>query len=209
VKTNPLVIVFTGNAQNAILTSEVIWKGFGKNMHVATMNYRSYGHSEGSPTEGNLFADALAFTQHMKDTYKSAEVYLLGISLGTGVAGYVASKEAVDGLILMTPYDSIANVGKGQYPFLPVNYLIQHKFETTKHIKILQAPVAIIRAGNDRVILNKRTDNLIKYITNLVHDVTVPNMEHTGILEPANRKTLKETLQKALISIQKAKKSAL
>ncbi|MAI07408.1 MAG: hypothetical protein CMF61_00480 [Magnetococcales bacterium] len=199
----PLLILFTGNAQNAILAGEGIWKGFEENINLATMNYRNYGNSEGQPTEKNIFKDAVAFTKFIKSEYPSEKVYLMGISLGTGIASYVASQIDVDGVILMTPYDSIVNVGQAQYPFLPVKFLIKHPFDTTLHIQNVQAPVAIMRAGNDKVILSERTNNLVNFVPNLAYDHTVPNMEHTEILEPQNRKLLISELKKAFQALTK------
>lgn len=198
-----MVILFSGNAQNAILAGDGIWKGFEKNINLATMNFRNYGYSQGMPTEKNIFKDAVAFTKFIKSEYPAEKIYLMGISLGTGVASYVASQIDVDGVILMTPYDSIKNVAKAQYPFLPIEWLIKHPFDTTIHIQSVKAPVAIIRAGDDRVILSERTDNLVKYIPNLVYDYSVPNMEHTEILEPQNRNLLVSELKKAFQTLKK------
>lgn len=199
----PMLILFTGNAQNAILAADGIWKGFEENINLATVNYRSYGNSEGQPSEENMFKDALAFTKFIKSEHPSETVYLMGISLGTGVASYVASQIDVDGVILMTPYDSIKNVAKAQYPFLPVEWLIKHSFDTTVHIQNVQAPVAIMRAGDDKVILNERTTNLTKFVPNLAYDHTVPDMEHTEILELHNRKLLISELKKAFQALTK------
>tara|TARA_Y100000296_G_scaffold31032_1_gene35989 strand:- start:9529 stop:10323 length:795 start_codon:yes stop_codon:yes gene_type:complete len=202
-KKAPNLVLFAGNAQNALLAAEVIWNSFNQRLNVYTINYRSYGNSQGKPTEENIFADSLAFTHHIAENYNNnAPVYLMGISLGTGVASYVASQKKVDGLILMTPFDSIEKVAAGQYPFLPVKYLIKHRFDSAYHIQTVQAPVAIIRAGEDEVIAKSRTDALVEHIPNLAHDYTVPAMAHTEVLENRNHDLLQKVVLKAYQAIQ-------
>ncbi|MFT7144100.1 MAG: alpha-beta hydrolase superfamily lysophospholipase [Alphaproteobacteria bacterium] len=201
--TAPVIILFTGNAQNATSVIDVIFEGFEKNVNISTVNYRSFGYSEGTPSEEFLFSDALEFTKHAKKSFPNKKVHLMGISLGTGVASYTASKENVDGLILFTPYDSIESVAKSDYPWLPVSYLLKNKFNSVQHLQSVKAPIAIYRAGQDEVISKKHTDALANAAKNLAYYKTVEGMKHTQILDPSQNKKLKETLKEAMQSLEK------
>ena len=106
----PLVLYFGGNAE------EVSWmiEGSASAHGVAwlLMDYRGYGASEGAPSERALVADA-------KTLYDNAaklpgvdpkRIYAFGRSLGSGVAVALAAQRPLAGVILATPFDSLAAV---------------------------------------------------------------------------------------------------
>ncbi len=89
------------------------------------VNYRGYGLSEGQPSETKLYRDALALYDRAtrRPDIDSGRVIVMGRSLGTGVATYLASQRPVAGVVLISPYDSLVQVAREAYPFLPVNLL--------------------------------------------------------------------------------------
>ena len=58
----------------------------------------------------------------------------------------------VDKLILITAYDSITEIAKKHYPFLPVNLMIKHAFNSKEHVKNLKIPTLILSAEHDKII---------------------------------------------------------
>tara|TARA_R110000868_G_scaffold411733_1_gene708249 strand:+ start:81776 stop:82585 length:810 start_codon:yes stop_codon:yes gene_type:complete len=201
-----VVILFTGNAQNALLVGKNIFEGYNEKSHIATMNYRSYGRSEGNPTQETLFADALAFTQYIKTTFPKSKMYIMGISLGTGVATYVAANLNVDGVLLFTPYDSLLKIAKIDYPYLPTSWLLKHPFNSLEYIQKITAPTAIMIAENDTVIPHVSTKNLIKHGKNIVHTQVMSGMSHTEYLEVRNLELQKIVIKKAMEDIVNASK---
>ena len=115
------VVYFGGNAERPE-ESIPVFKVIFDSQTVYLINYRGYGESDGSPTEEGLYADALAVCDHVSRNH--SKVTVIGRSLGTGVATYVASKREVDGLVLVEPFDSIVNVARASYPFLPVKLFL-------------------------------------------------------------------------------------
>jgi uncharacterized protein len=123
------------------------------------VNYRGYGGSTGTPTEQALFDDALAVFDHVRARH--ANVAVAGRSLGSGVAVHLARERPVSRLVLVTPYDSIANVAAGIYPFLPVRWLVRDKFDSASRIGAVRAPVLVVVAERDEVIPRARTQALV------------------------------------------------
>ncbi|MGI9502769.1 MAG: alpha/beta hydrolase, partial [Geminicoccaceae bacterium] len=152
-----LLIGFGGNAQDADILGQELAETFA-DMHVAVFHYRGYGDSAGKPSEAALFADALAIHDHLVQALGATSVHALGISLGSGVAGYLSKERALDGVILVTPYDSIEAVAKQAYPWLPVGLLLKHRFKTVDLMAGNPTPAAIIAAEHDGVIKPERTD---------------------------------------------------
>ena len=84
-----------------------------------------------SPPKPALFSDALAiYDQHSATTRFAISAY--GRSLGSGVAVYLAANRPLDKLILLTPYDSIADRRAKLYPMFPVRYLIKDRFDSAR-----------------------------------------------------------------------------
>jgi len=133
--------------------------------------YRGYGNSTGEPTEEHLYRDALHIFEQIKAKHKL--ISLMGRSLGSGVATYVAAHRQVEKLILVTPFDSIENVAKTVYWMLPVSLLIKDKFQSLHRVKNITAKTYIFIAENDRVIPRASTERLIAQFTDQLMAVTV------------------------------------
>lgn len=112
--------------------------------------YRGYSGNAGQPTEAGLYADALVHYDRVRA--KHATVALIGRSLGSGVATYVASKRSVERLVLVTPYDSLQNVAQEKYPWMPIGLLLDDKFESWRRAPALKLPVTLLIAAQDRLI---------------------------------------------------------
>ena len=144
------------------------------------VNYRSYGESEGAASEENLFGDALAIYDSVK--HKHTNIDLLGKSLGSGIAVYVAAHRSVHKVALVTPYDSIANVAKSHYPIFPVSLILQDKYESWKYSDKITAPTLSVAAAHDQIIPAESTDNLATHINPaLLRVKQIKDVDHNSI----------------------------
>ncbi len=151
------MIYFGGNAEAVIFNSEPFLKNF-SDYTIYLANYRGYGGSTGSPTEQGLYSDALALYDQVHTNHNA--VSLMGRSLGSGIATYLASERAVSHLALITPYDSISNVAQTHYPIYPVGLMIKDKFDSAEKAASVSAPVLIIMAEHDSLIPNSHSIKL-------------------------------------------------
>jgi hypothetical protein len=117
---------------------------------VYLINYRGYGASEGSPTETALFSDALAIYDHIRKQHSSISAY--GRSLGSGVAVYLAAMRPLEQVILLTPYDSVAEVAQKRYSLFPLRYLVKDRFDSVSRAEQITTEVLIASAELDREI---------------------------------------------------------
>lgn len=191
-KDAPLVIYFGGNADDA--TRILLHVKSLDEVDILSFNYRGYVKSSGKPSEKALFGDAL----RIYDEYaKDKKVILIGRSLGTGVASYLASKREVAGVILITPYDSIVSIAKRKYPIFPIDILLRHKFESTKYISQVKAPVSLIEVKDDNVITKWHFDKIKEKVPNLSKHVLLENTTHGEVLEhPLFEEKIKEMIEK-------------
>jgi len=145
----PLVLYFGGNAEQVSwMAAEVRQRA--PQTSWLLVDYRGYGSSAGAPSETALVADALAWYDQYAGSNKA--IYLFGRSLGSGVAVQLAAARPVDGVILVAPYDSMVELGRHHYPFLPVRWLLKHRFESLPHAAVVAAPLLCLVAERDEVI---------------------------------------------------------
>ncbi len=143
------VIYFGGNSE-LITHRRGFFEDVFRDYSVYLINYRGYGNSEGSPSEAGFFADALAIYDSVSPRHESITAY--GRSLGSGVAVYLAANRSLEKLILLTPYDSIAEIGRKMYPLFPVRYLIRDRFDSAARAGAIDIPVLITSAEFDREV---------------------------------------------------------
>ncbi len=83
---------------------------------------------------------------------KARPVILFGRSLGSGIAALAARNPAVDGLILLSPYRSIADIAAQRFSFMPVRWLLRHNIDATLALDALPQRVLALYALGDRVV---------------------------------------------------------
>ena len=148
------IIYFGGNAEpvsNNIDPFRVYLSGY----DIYLLSYRGYGGSDGKPSETGFYDDAIKLYDFVSTDYDS--VSIIGRSLWSGVATYVASQRPTERLALITPYDSIENVAQEKFPFFPVSLLLTEKYNSVGRAHLISAPTLIVTAEHDRVIPARRT----------------------------------------------------
>jgi pimeloyl-ACP methyl ester carboxylesterase len=148
----PAVVYFGGNAEEVSFT--LAEPGWPREWSIVALNYRGYGASEGAPGERALVADALAIYDAVaaREDIDPSRIVPFGRSLGTALAARVAAARPVAGAVLVSPFDSLAAIGRHHYPWLPVSLLLRHRFEALADAARSRAPLLAIVAGADMII---------------------------------------------------------
>jgi uncharacterized protein len=176
------VIYFGGNAEEVSLGLGEIAEAF-PDSAVYAMHYRGYSGSTGKPSEENLLADARALFDLVAESHD--QIFLAGRSLGSGLAVHLASEREVAGLLLITPFDSLVNVAKHYYPWLPVNLLLLDRYESWKYASKVTAPTLIVAAEQDSIIPKRCTVNLEKsFPEGICQSITIKDADHNFISLP-------------------------
>ena len=151
---NPVIVYFHGNAgtQADRYNRAIGFATLGYGVLMPT--YRYNAAAGGEPSEEALIADGeavldWAFTQGVAPS----QIVLFGESLGTGVAVALAGDASkVAGIILDSPFDSIAAVAARRYWFAPVNWLLRDRFDSDRRIRDVTVPLLIGHGARDRLI---------------------------------------------------------
>lgn len=174
------LIYFGGNAESIEGMREEFAQWFPDHSSYLVA-YRGFGASEGKPDERALFADALAVFDQVQARHRGAAVVVIGRSLGSGVASYLASRRPVARLALITPFDSLAAVAQAHYSWLPVRRLLKDRYESTRYLAQYHGPVLVLRAGRDEVIPSANTERLIASLATPPQVIEVPDADHNTI----------------------------
>ena len=180
------VIYFGGNGEQIEWNAPEFQSSIPK-VTVYLVPYRGYGGNPGQVTEENLYRDALNLFDTIKPNYKN--ISLIGRSLGTGVATYVAAKRNIKKLILVTPYDSIVKLAQDNYSMFPVSLLIKDRFDSAERAAGITAKTLIMIAENDEVIPRSNTENLIRHFKQKPKVVVFKSAGHNSISDTADYQT--------------------
>jgi pimeloyl-ACP methyl ester carboxylesterase len=192
-----LILGFSGNATNAGVTAAMLHDLY-PDADVVAFHYRGYPPSGGRAGAAALQEDALLIHDAMRARLAPARLIVAGFSVGSGVAAYLAGHRPVDGLILVTPFDSLARVSAGHYPWVPVRLLFRNMMDPTDDLRGVPIPVAIVAGGRDTLVVPERTQALRLSLSNLVYDRTIPEAGHNDIYQNATFATAMREALRAL-----------
>lgn len=157
--------------------------------------YRGYGGSDGEPSRDAILTDALAVYDEVARRHSGQPVALVGRSLGSGVASWVASQRTATKLVLITPFDSLSHVAKSHYPWLPVNLLMRERYDSADWLRARTQPTLVIRATDDEVIPSKNTDALLLALPTSTRVVTIEGDHNNLSANPAYIEALRAFLR--------------
>lgn len=149
----PTVVMFHGNG-GSLRGERYRLKHFkDAQMGALLVAYRGYSGNGGTPNEEGLYADARAALDWLeKGGVASASVVLYGISLGTGVATKMAAERQVAAVVLEAPYTSTVDVAAFRFPIVPVDWLMEDRFESLRRIGQVTEPLLVMHGSSDYVI---------------------------------------------------------
>ena len=172
------LLYFGGNAEDVSRTVADLAGTF-PGAALYGLHYRGYGGSTGSPSETALFNDALALFDHVHAAHP--EVTIIGRSLGSAIAVFVASRRPTKRLVLVTPFDSLADAAAAHYPFLPVKWILRDKFESGRYAPLVSAPTLIVAAENDELIPRESTERLSRRFRPGLSTTVVLSGDHNSV----------------------------
>ncbi len=140
-----------GNISHRLETVEVL---LDLGVDVLLFDYRGYGRSDGSPSEANLYVDAIACLDWLSTVKNvpSESVVVFGRSLGGAVAIDLARRRSCAGLIVESSFTSAADMGRLMFPYFPVGVLLKHGFDSVEKIDRVNCPVLVMHSPDDEMI---------------------------------------------------------
>lgn len=148
------VLVAPGNAGHRGLRVPLAAELAGHGLGVLLLEYRGFGGNPGSPTEEGLALDVRAAYEHLvhEAGVEQGSLVYFGESLGAAVVTELAVERAPAGLVLRSPFTSLADVGRVHYPFLPLGRLLRDRFDVVGAVARVDVPTAVVLGTRDRIV---------------------------------------------------------
>ena len=152
-KKNKTILYFHGNAGDLTNRVHKLNELNKLDVNILIISWRGFSGNPGKPTEKNLYNDARKSVEWLNETgVTNKNIILYGESLGTGVATELGQNNSFSGIVLESPFTSIADAAKIYYPYLPVNLLLKDRYDTIKKIKNIKIPVLIMHGKKDNIV---------------------------------------------------------
>ena len=152
------VIVFHGNGGQSVRRDHFV-EGFQSPNTLGTwevyiLEYPGFGSRPGDPSEEVLVSAAVDGVERLLAEDSSRPVYVVGESLGTGVASQVAAAypDAVPAILLITPFTSIVDVGAARFPGFLVRAILEDRYDNEAALSRYDGRVGFLLAGEDSVV---------------------------------------------------------
>ncbi len=152
-KNKKTILFFHGNAGSLINRVYKLNELDKLDVNILLISWRGFSENLGKPTEKNLYHDARKSVEWLNNIgVDNKKIILYGESLGTGVAIELGQKNLFAGIILESPFTSIADAAKIYYPYLPINLLLKDRYDSIKKIKNIKIPILIMHGKKDDIV---------------------------------------------------------
>jgi fermentation-respiration switch protein FrsA (DUF1100 family) len=147
---------------------------------VLIFDYPGYGRSGGVPTEAGCYAAADAGYDWLTDSrgLRPEAVMLYGGSLGGAVAIDVAARRQHRALVLVSPFSSMADMARRQFPWLPTRWLVRDQWDNLAKIRLCRRPVFIGHGTADRVVPFAQGERLFAAANEPKQFFAMPGYDH-------------------------------
>lgn len=152
---------------------------------VLAIDYRGFGKSTlRTPSEKAAYEDAEAAWAKLASWAPNAKRYVVGHSLGGGVATYIAAKMSdVSGAVLEGTFTSVPEMAKTmKWGVFAFDAIITQRFENLARIKDIRCPVLIAHGAADAVVPVQMGEQLYAATTAPKKFFRVENAGHTNLM---------------------------
>ena len=187
----PLVIYFGGNGEVSyqhMRSRQMLdmWQYF-YGYHYLFLDYDGYGLNSGRTHYRNMYETALAAYEFaLSHPYvDSSNIVVMGFSLGTSSAVYLAANRDVSGLILMAPYANGYDLYNSVLPIFrgPMRFLVRQKLPSDYYAPNVSSPVLVIASRADEIVPFSSAVSLADAFLVEVDFVELDGASHNGMFD--------------------------
>lgn len=155
---SPTILYLHGNDMNISHVHDIADASHIHSMgyNVLMIDYRGFGKSTGGvPSEAKVYEDAEAAWNYLIKQRSAVpqRTFIYGHSLGGAIAIDLAihHPEAA-GLITESTFTTMVDMGKQIYGYMPVDWLLNQRFDSLDKVSRLKIPVLFIHGTWDRIV---------------------------------------------------------
>ncbi|MCB2406536.1 alpha/beta hydrolase [Hymenobacter lucidus] len=162
---------------------------------VFMLDYRGYGKSGGSISSQEQFlSDVQVAYRQLLTQFTEEQIIILGYSLGTGAAAWLAAQQHPRLLLLQAPYFSMRATARQHYPWVP-GFIVRYPLGTDAVLPRVKCPVVIFHGEHDEVIDYQTTLRLKALLKPQDQFITLAGAGHNGMTSnPDYQRAVQEIL---------------
>lgn len=173
------IIYFGGNAESMAPAGALLRTLFPEHAIYLPL-YPGYGGSPGEPDEQALYAEALNLYDSIADRHR--QISVIGRSLGSAVATYLAAERDLEKLVLVTPFDSMESLAQETISIYPMELMLRDKYDSASRARDIDEPVLMIVASGDEIVSRSHSDRLrVAFDASQVDEVIVDKSTHNSV----------------------------
>jgi alpha-beta hydrolase superfamily lysophospholipase len=159
------------------------------------LDYPGYGKSSGHITsQQKLFIDIKTAYDTVRKNYPESQVVILGYSIGTGPAAWLAAQSHPKMLILLAPYYSLTDISFKTHPYLP-HFILKYPINTYLYLQHTTARIVIFHGDLDQKIYCGSSYKLKPYLKSTDKLIILKGQTHNYFdYNPVFEKDLKKLL---------------
>lgn len=177
----PVVLYCHGNAGNISHRIEALAQLHRLGLSVFIFDYRGYGKSAGKPSEDGTYQDALGARAWLRQQgVEPSRTIYFGRSLGAAVALQLALEQPPAGLVLETPFTSIAAMGRHHYPLLyrALGWLVDLDYDNLRKIPAVKTRLLITHGTADTIVSPAMAKQLYQLAPEPKRLLLLPDLDH-------------------------------
>jgi alpha/beta superfamily hydrolase len=173
-----VILYFHGNKGSNARCQRQAETMMGLGYDIFMPDYRGYGKSDGSiHSQEQLLNDAQQVYDYVKTQYPEDKIVLVGYSLGTGIASYIASKNNPQQVFLNSPYISFTDLKDRRIPFIP-DFLVKYPLDNYQFLQLVDEQVTIFHGTEDELIPFDSSEKLHSIDVSRIHLIPLQNSGH-------------------------------
>ena len=143
----PLLLVLHGNGSSAATAlrwlAPLVANGYG----IVVAEYRGYSGNAGKPSEAGLVADAAAFLALARQEAAGRELWVVGHSLGGGVALSLARREKLAAVVSIGAFTRLRDMASGL-----ARAVVPNEYRNQESVAALDEPLYVVHGLNDATV---------------------------------------------------------
>lgn len=181
-----VIIYYSGNGGSACDRSALTNYYEGYQASVIFVEYSGYSEDERSPSLELLKQDVHNIQSFIREKNKK-EIFLVGESLGTGVAAYHAYHYEIDIILLLAPFFSTYDLGREKFPYYPISFLEIQNYDSALWLENFSGRIIILHGELDKNIPYTQSVKLYEKLESKdKHLFIFPDAKHNDLYEYFN-----------------------
>lgn len=182
----PVALFFHGNGENleTMRRAGLFEELAALDVAFLAADYPGYGLSGGRAGEEGVLATGEAAVAWARRRHPDRPLVLCGWSLGAAVAlaSAAAHPDAVDGLVAMSPWTTLADVAAVHFPRFLVRILLPERYDSLAAARRLKAPALVVHGERDAIIPVEQGRRVAEAIGGDARWVPVAGAGHNDLL---------------------------